>query len=134
MAKKDIKEKLKGIITLAFGVETEKENQEGKANLAGIGPEATDAYAKAALDEGLELKKEFSDVRVIKTWFTNNDHFVCDICRPLNGVNVEVEKPFIGGDGKEYDRPSACPDCRCWIKSSTDILGETELQNVPISQ
>ena len=73
--------------------------------------EITDAYAQAELDAGLQLKKQFSDVRVIKTWFTNNDSLVCPICGPLNGVSVEVGHPFIGGDGGEYEGPPSHPNC-----------------------
>jgi hypothetical protein len=91
--------------------------------------EITDAYAQAELDAGLELKKQFSDVRVIKTWFTNNDSMVCPICGPLNGVSVEVGTPFIGGNGGEYDAPPSHPNCRCWMSTRTDILGDKVLQN-----
>ena len=91
--------------------------------------EITDAYAQAELDAGLQLQKEFSGVRVIKTWFTNNDSLVCPICGPLNGVSVEVGHPFIGGDDGEYEGPPAHPSCRCWISTRTDILGEKELQS-----
>src|SRR3990167_5072277 len=47
--------------------------------------EITRAYSEANQQAGRELAKEFPDVRIIKTWFTNNDDRVCEICFPLDG-------------------------------------------------
>ena len=81
--------------------------------------EITRAYAHAAQIEGEELKKEFPDVRVIKTWFTCNDHEVCDVCAPLNGKEVDINKPFAKG----VFIPPAHDGCRCSISSRTRING-----------
>jgi len=72
---------------------------------------------------GQDLKEEWPDVRVVKTWETNNDDLVCDICRPLNGVEVEIDEPFVNDEtGDEFDCPPGHVNCRCWMDSTTDIL------------
>jgi len=85
--------------------------------------ETTRAFAQANLLAGQDLKKEWPDVRVIKTWFTNNDELVCDICLPLNGMEVEIDDRFVNPDtGDEFDCPPGHVNCRCWMDSTTDIL------------
>jgi hypothetical protein len=86
--------------------------------------ETTRAYAQANKLVGQDLKNEWPDVRVIKTWFTNRDAFVCDRCAPLNGQEVEVDEPFVHPEtGEEYDAPpDPHPGCRCWDQVTTDIL------------
>lgn len=79
--------------------------------------EITNAYGKANLDAGLEMKKEFPDVRVVKIWYTNQDEKVCDICDGLDGEEVEIEEQFSGG----YDSPAAHVNCRCWMQTRTRI-------------
>jgi hypothetical protein len=83
--------------------------------------ETTRSYAQGQQLAGEELKKEFPDVRVIKTWYTNNDEIVreCEICWPLEGVEVGINEDFTDG----IANPPAHPNCRCWTESSTDILG-----------
>jgi len=81
--------------------------------------EITRAYAQGNQLAGEELKREFPGVKVVKVWFTNNDDLVCDICAPLNGVEVEIDASWEGG----IDNPPAHVNCRCWTDSSTSILG-----------
>ncbi len=81
--------------------------------------EITRAYAWAAQIKGEELKKKYPDVRVIKRWYTNNDDQVCGICRPLNGKEVDINKPFAEG----VFIPPAHEGCRCWISSSPRVNG-----------
>lgn len=69
---------------------------------------------------GEQLKREFPDVRVIKTWFTCNDDYVCKVCKELHGKTVEIDEFFAPG----ILHPSACDDCRCWMISRTDILAD----------
>jgi SPP1 gp7 family putative phage head morphogenesis protein len=79
--------------------------------------EITRAYATANEIAGKQLKKEFPDVRVIKTWFTNNDDRVCQICAPLDGKEVDIDKEFTGG----IDKPPAHVNCRCWMITTTRL-------------
>lgn len=90
--------------------------------------EITRMYGKGEQIVGEQLAKEFPGVRVIKTWFTNNDEKVCEICEPLNGVSVKIKDKFIGGRGNKHLHPPAHVNCRCWISVRTDITKSTELQ------
>ena len=87
--------------------------------------EITDSYAEAALMSGKDLKKEFPDVLVIKTWFTNNDAIVqaCPVCWPLHLQEVEIDEMFVNADlGLEFERPKAHPRGRCWMSTTTRIV------------
>jgi SPP1 gp7 family putative phage head morphogenesis protein len=79
--------------------------------------EITRAYAQGNQIAGEELKKEFPDVKVVKTWFTNNDDRVCDICGPLDGVEVSIDDQFPGG----FDFPPGHVNCRCFVQTRTRI-------------
>jgi SPP1 gp7 family putative phage head morphogenesis protein len=68
--------------------------------------------------KGERLKKEFADVPVVKTWFTNNDDHVCPTCRALDGKRVEIDEEF----APDIFIPPAHIGCRCWMSTSTDIL------------
>ena len=85
--------------------------------------EITRAYATAAEISGKELKKEFPDVRVIKRWYTNNDDRTCDICRPLNGMEVDIDEGFTTEEDKSFGipHPPAHVNCRCWMITTTRI-------------
>ena len=84
--------------------------------------ETTRAFAQANQLAGEDLKKEFPDVRVIKTWFTNNDDRVCDICAPLDGMVVDIDEFFTTSDDKSLGiDPPAHVNCRCWTETTTDI-------------
>ena len=87
--------------------------------------EITRAYASANRIAGKELQKEFPGVRVVKTWFTNNDDLVCDICAPLDGKEIEMDAGFGVEEGEGLDSPPAHPNCRCWMETST-ALAELE--------
>jgi SPP1 gp7 family putative phage head morphogenesis protein len=81
--------------------------------------EITRTYATANQLAGEDLQKEFPDVRVVKRWYTNNDDIVCDICRPLDGKEVEINEPFTN----DIYQPPAHVNCRCWTQTTT-ALGE----------
>lgn len=89
---------------------------EEKAALVAV-TEITRVYAQAELLAGQQLQREFPDVAVIKTWYTNNDDLVCPICAPLNGMVVLLDQEFTDG----IDAPPAHVNCRCWMSSRTDI-------------
>jgi hypothetical protein len=89
--------------------------------------EITRAYATANQLAGEDLKKEFPDVRVIKIWYTNNDDRVCDICAPLDGMEVDIDEFFTTEDDKSLGiDPPAHVNCRCWTDTTTALaeLGE----------
>jgi hypothetical protein len=92
--------------------------------------EITRSYAEGEMIAGREMRREFPDVRIIKTWFTNNDDLVCDICAPLDGMEVNFEDGFTTEDDKSLglDSPPAHVNCRCWMETSTALaeLGEEE--------
>jgi hypothetical protein len=54
-----------------------------------------------------------------KTWFTNNDDRVCDICGPMEGEEVASDESFSSGD----DAPPAHVNCRCWVDYNTNLGG-----------
>lgn len=79
--------------------------------------ETTRAFANGQRIAADEVKKEFPDVQITKTWFTNNDDRVCDICGPLDGQEVPMDEPFSSGDME----PPAHVNCRCWIEYNTRL-------------
>jgi len=79
--------------------------------------ETTRAFAQGQLMAAEELKKEFPEFKIYKTWFTNNDDRVCDICGPLEGVEIPMDESFYGGE----EAPPAHVNCRCWIEYNTKI-------------
>ena len=83
--------------------------------------EITRAYATANQLAGEDLKKEFPDVRVVKHWFTNNDDRVCDLCGPLDGVEVEVDENFYDPDEYSDGDPPRHVACRCWMNTTTAL-------------
>jgi hypothetical protein len=89
--------------------------------------EITRVFAESDDIAGKLLEDEYPEVRVIKTWFTNNDGLVCDICRPMNGISVLRSDFFPNELGEDLDGPPAHPNCRCWRMTSTDINGSVEL-------
>lgn len=80
--------------------------------------ETTRAYAEGQMLAGQALKEEYPDVRIVKTWFVNNDDLVCPICAPLNGVSAGLEESFPGG----IQQPPAHVNCRCWISTGTKLV------------
>lgn len=84
--------------------------------------EITRAYSNGDRMAGEELAEQFPDVRIIKTWFTNNDDVVCGICGPLDGKTVDFQDLF--DEGNDVAEPPAHVNCRCWMEVGTDILGE----------
>lgn len=86
--------------------------------------EITGAYAEGQLLAGRELASTYPDVRVIKTWFTNNDSRVCPLCGPLHGMAVDIDSGW-GADGSDdpegVQGPPLHPNCRCWLGTRTKI-------------
>ena len=82
----------------------------------------TDIYSQAVIEAGREQKKQYPDVMVIKTWWTNRDPEVCLICRPLHKQEREIDEGF-GVDPGEVGLlgPTAHLGCRCWISTRTRI-------------
>jgi len=85
--------------------------------------EITRVYAESDDIAGKIVEEEYPGVKVIKTWFTNNDSLVCPICGPMNEVSVLRKDLFPNG----LDGPPAHPNCRCWRSTGTDITGSVEL-------
>lgn len=77
--------------------------------------ETTRAFAEGQKEAGRELREEFPGMKIEKTWFTNNDDRVCDICGPLDGKSILYEEEFDNGD------PPAHVNCRCWLEYNTRI-------------
>lgn len=78
--------------------------------------ETTRIYAQANQIAGEELQREFPDLTVVKTWYTNVDDRVCDICGPLHMVQVPIDGTFNG-----YDNPPVHVNCRCWSDYGTTL-------------
>jgi hypothetical protein len=81
--------------------------------------ETTRAYAEGQKLAGDKMKSDYPDVLVVKTWFTNNDDRVCEICGPMDEEEVELDEAFSSGD----DKPPAHVNCRCWMSTRTKISG-----------
>lgn len=82
--------------------------------------EITRAYAQANELAGKQLQKDYPGVQVVKTWFTNNDDLVCEICGPLDGQTADMDTGF--GDAEMgIPYPPAHPGCRCWMETSTQV-------------
>ena len=84
--------------------------------------ETTRSYAQGQLAAGDELKEQFPDVGVTKTWFTNNDDKVCLLCGPLDGVEIDFDELFYEPES-EYNDGNAPRhvNCRCWQDVGTRI-------------
>ncbi len=86
--------------------------------------ETTRAYAESNQLAANELADEFPDVQVVKTFYTNNDDLVCDLCGPLNGKTVPYDEGW-GEDGEPDPegvmQPPLHVNCRCWSDFSTSI-------------
>ena len=82
--------------------------------------EITRAYAEGQLRVAEQLMEDYPDLRVVKTWYTNNDGLVCPICNQMNEVTILADRSFppLG-----FNAPPAHPNCRCWIITRVDILG-----------
>lgn len=74
-----------------------------------------DAYRNQV--EGEELAIRYPDVKVIKLWYTNNDHHVCNICDHSKRIEVEIHEPFAEG----IYLPPAHEGCRCRMSATTNI-------------
>lgn len=86
--------------------------------------EITRAYSRGETIAGDELQKEFPGIRIIDTWFTNNDELVCELCGPLNGKEVEHGENFYEPEDDYQDgQPPRHVGCRC-DKESTTALAE----------
>ena len=85
--------------------------------------EITNAYAEGDRLAGQAMQAEFPDVRVIKTWWTNKDGRVCEMCGPLHGQEVGIDEPFVHPTtGAEYmNPPNPHPGCRCWTTTTTAL-------------
>jgi hypothetical protein len=79
--------------------------------------ETTRAYSEGSLEYGRQLKEEYPDVRVTKTWLTNRDDLVCEICGPLDGVEIDEDEEFDDG----LEGPPGHPACRCDLSVRTRI-------------
>lgn len=86
--------------------------------------EITRAYGEANQLGANELAREFPDVTVTKTWFTNNDDLVCPICAPLDGQTVEYDSGWGEGGADDPEgilQPPAHVNCRCWTSFTTNL-------------
>lgn len=84
--------------------------------------EVTRTYSKGSQMAADEMKDQFPDVKVIDQWFTNNDDLVCDLCGPLDGVEVEHGTNFYEPESEYEDgHPPRHYRCRCWESTYTAL-------------
>ncbi len=87
--------------------------------------EITRAYAEGQKIAGQTLKEQYPDVRITKTWFTNNDDRVCELCGSLDMVEVDFDDNFESetpeGEKVEIEQPPLHTFCRCWQSTGTKI-------------
>lgn len=83
--------------------------------------EITRAYATANQTAGQAYQDQFPDLTIVKTWFTNVDDKVCDICGPLHMTSVKIDDSWGG-----IDNPPAHVNCRCWASYSSTLGREPE--------
>lgn len=89
--------------------------------------EVTSAYAHGQDLAGDRLGRDFPDLTIWDTWFTNNDDRVCPLCGPLNGKKVKHGEPFaVKANGDLVYAPPYHVNCRCWKSSNTDIRGKND--------
>lgn len=90
--------------------------------------ETTNAFAQAELIAAEQLQKEFPDVTIVRTWFTNNDPNVCIICQGLDGKKIKLGEVFVsrttGGEYLTAGAPPTGPHIgdRCWVTHRTEIV------------
>ena len=85
--------------------------------------EITRAYSQANVLAGQQMKEEYPDVRVVKSWQTNRDDAVCPLCSALDGREVDVDQPFYSADDHNDGEPPRHVSCRCWTTVRTRING-----------
>lgn len=54
-----------------------------------------------------------SEIKLKRTWITAGDEDVCEICSDMNGVTVDLNKPYTLPDGEQTMVPYAHSNCRC---------------------
>jgi len=83
--------------------------------------EITRAYAEGDARVAEQLMLDYPDLRVVKTWYTNNDDLArkCPVCWPAHEQTVLANRAFRNG----FDSPPGHPNCRCWRATRVDILG-----------
>lgn len=87
--------------------------------------EVTRTYAQGQMMAGDEMRAQFPDVNVVKRWFTNNDDLVCELCGPLDGVEVALDENFYDIEDDYQDgNPPLHVNCRCWISTSTALADQ----------
>lgn len=79
--------------------------------------EVTRAYGEAAKIAGDELQKQFPDIKFYKTWFTNVDEHVCDLCQELDNTTIPLDQPF----ADDVQNPPRHVGCRCWINTISEM-------------
>ena len=84
-----------------------------------------------AVDEGLLDPSETN-----REWITTDDDRLCPICEPMNGQIVELNEPFIDGDGEHVDEPPVHPNCRCTVGISFEPITalETPTEEEPVEE
>lgn len=66
---------------------------------------------RQAWDQAVEAGVLTGDER--PTWIIVGDEKVCPICLGLDGKTRDLDGPYVGDDGEEYDGPPAHVRCRC---------------------
>ncbi len=83
--------------------------------------EITRAYSEGDNLAALAMQREFPEVHMIKTWWTNQDPpRLCELCEPLHGMSVGINELF---EGIYEGPPDPHPGCRCW-RTTTTALAE----------
>ena len=80
--------------------------------------ETTRMFALAEQTALAELQLQFPGLEVTKTWYTNADDIVCEICRPMDGQTVAGDGMFLTDEGIYIMGPPAHVNCRCWMIGS----------------
>ena len=88
--------------------------------------ETTRAFAAGQREAGEQLAREYPELTIYKTWFTNNDDRVCDECGPLDGKEIPMSEEFEGG----LIEPPAHVNCRCWIDYNTKVGERDDYERV----
>ena len=93
---------------------------ERRARVAAV-TEVTNVYGQVGQISGQEFARQYPRIHLARTWYTEQDDRVCEICAPLDGMTVAADDFFTteGDQSLGLEGPPAHINCRCWVEYDT---------------